>query len=334
MANMHLVTGYAGKTHVTAADHGAFWAAVIGNGDYVLDVGAKFAATIVSNNQIRIADGDLLMQGRHVRINNGETIDLPIENGTADMMRSDLIVARYTKSEETGIEETNLVVILGTAAASSPADPEYSTGNILNGDLQRDFPLFRVNLNGATISSIDTLFTTIPGMLANNELLSAAINAQIATLDSRIDTAETAVSTAAKIKTGSYTGTGTTNQMSISCGFLPKHVIIMAANETDFVYYTGRGLKEYVATVESASKLTYTNSSGATTQLNIPFTNTITVTVNNAGIVWQTNIPTTYTLTHQDNKNYVGYSTTIPTALRAQANYNTSGKTYYYMILG
>ena len=334
MANMHLVTGFAGEPHVTAADFGAFWAAIIGNGDYVLDHGQKFAATIASNNLIRIADGELLMQGRHGRIDKGATVELTIENGTAGMLRSDLIVARYTKSEETGVEETNLVVILGTPAESSPADPEYITGDILNGDLQRDFPLFRVNLNGATISSIDTLFTTIPGMLANNELLSAAINAQIATLDSRIDTAETAVSTAAKIKTGSYTGTGTANQMSITCGFEPKHVIIMASGETDFVFYTGRGLTEYVATVESESKLTYTNSSGATTQLNFPFSNTITVTVNNAGIVWKTNIPTTHTITHQENKNYTGYYTTIPTNLRARANYNTSSKTYYYMILG
>lgn len=330
MANMHLVTGYAGKTHVTAADHGAFWAAVIGSSDYVLDLGQKFAATIVSNNLIRIADGDLLMQGRHVRINKGETIDLPIENGTADMMRSDLIVARYTKSEETGIEETNLVVILGTAAASSPADPAYITGDILNGDLQRDFPLFRVNLDGATISSIDTLFTTIPGMLANNEFLSAAINAQIATLDSRIDTAETAVSTAAKIKTGSYNGTGTANQMSITCGFEPKHVIIIASGETDFVYYVGRGLKEYATALAPESKITYTNADGNTMKFSPEIENPITATINAAGITWKTNMVTTHTYKYAN----VNYTATVPTTLRARANYNTSGKTYYYMILG
>ena len=160
MSNMHLVTGYAGKTHVTPADHGAFWAAVVGNGDYVFDVGNKFAATKLSDNQIRIADGEMLIQGRHARIAPGLTVDLTIENGTNETYRRDLIVARYTKSEETGIEEMNLVVIQGTPTESEPADPEYIMGDILAGSMQKDFPLFRINLNGVEIESVDTLFTS------------------------------------------------------------------------------------------------------------------------------------------------------------------------------
>lgn len=237
MANMHLVTGYAGKTHVTSADHGSFWAAIIGNGDYVLDIGQKFAATIVSNNLVRIADGDLLMQGRHVRVSTGETVDLTIENGTADMLRCDLIVARYAKSAETGVEDANLVVISGTAAESSPADPEYTTGDILSGDLQRDFPLFRVNLDGITITSIDTLFTQIPGMLANNNILADELKDDIADLDDRVLAAETQFSAlssvATKIATGTYTGTGTygeANATKIATTFTPKFVVVAPAN--------------------------------------------------------------------------------------------------------
>ena len=158
MANMHLVTGYAGKTHVTAADHGAFWAAVVGAENYILNRGSRFAAQIVSNNLVRIADGDLLMQGRHVRIAYGETVDLTIENGTAEMKRRDLIVVRYTRSEATGVEEANIVVVRGTPVSSSPADPAYIVGDIFAGDYQADFPLYRVNINGTTIESLDTLF--------------------------------------------------------------------------------------------------------------------------------------------------------------------------------
>ena len=159
MANMHLVTGYAGKTHVTAADHGAFWAAVVGPDSYILDIGQKFAATIVSNNLIRIADGDLLMQGRHVRINTGETVDLTIENGTAGTKRHDLIVARYTKSEETGVEEVNLIVLRGEPSETTAYDPEYITGDILNSTLQRDLPLYRIRIVDAEITNIDCLLS-------------------------------------------------------------------------------------------------------------------------------------------------------------------------------
>jgi hypothetical protein len=158
MANMHLVTGYAGKTHVTAADHGAFWAAVVGAENYILNRGSRFAAQIVSNNLVRIADGDLLMQGRHVRIAPGETVDLTIENGTAETKRRDLIVVRYTRSEATGVEEANVVVVRGTPAGSSPADPAYIVGDIFAGDYQADFPLYRLHINGTTIESCETLF--------------------------------------------------------------------------------------------------------------------------------------------------------------------------------
>ena len=50
MSSLHLVTGYAGKEHVTSADQGSFHANLLLIGSYVLNVGNKFAATIVSSN--------------------------------------------------------------------------------------------------------------------------------------------------------------------------------------------------------------------------------------------------------------------------------------------
>ena len=66
MANMHLVTGYANKEHIKSADQGSFNAAMLGEGEFVLERGNKFASTIISNNIVRIKDGDILMQGRHI----------------------------------------------------------------------------------------------------------------------------------------------------------------------------------------------------------------------------------------------------------------------------
>ena len=159
MANMHLVTGYAGKTHVTAADHGAFWAAVVGDGEYILDMGEKFAASIITNNQIRVSGGEMLIQGRHCRIPTGETVDLTIENGTAGMQRKDLIVARYTKDEGTGVEEMNLTVIRGEESETNPATPAYITGSIFDGDKQHDFPLYEVDITDVDVTNITPLFS-------------------------------------------------------------------------------------------------------------------------------------------------------------------------------
>ncbi|MBO7221986.1 MAG: hypothetical protein J6V37_02940 [Clostridia bacterium] len=167
MGNLHLVTGYGGKSHITAEDHGSFNAALLGSESYVLDRGSKFSATAVSSNTIRIHDGDLLLQGRHVRLAENSYIDLTIENGAQGAYRNDLIVARYQKNTSTGVEECSLVVIKGTAAASSPKDPDYIKADILtNHAAQSDFPLYRVPLNGINIGDLVPLFTVIENVPA------------------------------------------------------------------------------------------------------------------------------------------------------------------------
>lgn len=159
MGNMHLVTGYQGQEHVTAADHGSLYAAIFGSGSYVLDRGNKLAATAITSNQIRIADGDIILQGRHIRLNEGKTIDLTIENGSQGYKRNDLIVARYTRNASTGIEEASLVVIKGTAASSDPVDPEYTDGDLLADNAETvDFPLYRIPLDGITVGTPVQLF--------------------------------------------------------------------------------------------------------------------------------------------------------------------------------
>lgn len=160
MGNLHLVTGTKGEKHVTSADHASFHAAIFGEGQYVLNRGSKFATTTVTNNQIRVADGDILMQGRHIRLNEGAYVELTIENGTQGMYRNDLIVARYTKDSASGVEDCNLVVIKGTAAASNPVDPAYTNADIINDHvLLADMPLYRVPLDGLNVQTLVPLFT-------------------------------------------------------------------------------------------------------------------------------------------------------------------------------
>ena len=169
MGNLHLVTGHAGKGHVTSADHGSLNASIFGTGQYVLNRGNKFAATVVSNNIIRIADGDILLQGRHIRLNENSYVDLTIENGAQDMLRNDLIVARYSKDSTSGVEDCNLVVIKGTAVEVNPADPDYIHGDIMNNhDLTADMPLYRVPLDGLNVQELVPLFEEGGTTVADN----------------------------------------------------------------------------------------------------------------------------------------------------------------------
>lgn len=195
MANLHLVTGYAGQEHITATDQGAFNAALIGTGQFVLAKGNEFAAQIISNNVIRVKDGELMMQGRFVRMEPGTYVDLSIENGAQGMMRNDLIVARYTKSTTTGIEEVNLVVIKGTAVASNPADPAYTVGDITNGeDVLNDFPLWRIRINGLNVNAPVMLFEpfidsmrTLPDIRRQVNEIHGKVDKQLSEQDEEID---------------------------------------------------------------------------------------------------------------------------------------------------
>lgn len=156
---LHLVTGYEGAEHIQSQDQGSFNIAAFGEGQYVLDHGYKFEAALLAGNTVRIKDGDMLMQGRHIRLAAGTSEEINIDNGTAGMMRNDLIVARYTKNNSTGTEAIQFVVIKGTETASSPVDPEYNTGIITDGnDLINDYPLYRVSLNGTDITISEPLF--------------------------------------------------------------------------------------------------------------------------------------------------------------------------------
>lgn len=159
MGNMHLVTGYAGKEHITAIDQAAFNAALIGTGQFVLDKGKVFEAQVITNNQIRVLDGELMMQGRFIRLDPGAYVDVAIENGAQGVKRNDLIVARYTKNTVTGVESVDLVVIKGAAVASNPADPAHTEGDITQGAAAlHDFPLWRIPLDGLNVGSPVALF--------------------------------------------------------------------------------------------------------------------------------------------------------------------------------
>lgn len=254
MDNLHLVTGYLGSDHITAMDQGAFNAALIGTGDFVLKKGNVFRAQVMSNSTVRVYDGELMMQGRFVRLEPGKYVDLTIDSGAQGVMRNDLIVARYTKNETTGIEGVNLVVVKGAAVASNPFDPDCTEGDITNGEATKhDFKLWRIPVDGLNVGTPVALFgepydesmQTLPD-----------IRNQMAQLTSDI------FSVAARVEAGFYTGDGNMNRtipvkvdkpklaiISTSPGSTggvglttPNTVIIVSGNQQYLTYCNGNNL--------------------------------------------------------------------------------------------
>lgn len=157
---MKIVTGYTGTTHVTADDDIFFNAGVISKNDYIFEIGNKFEAQIIDNNTIKILDGDMITQGVHCRIENGTYDTLNINNGQTGYKREDLIVVEYTKTLA-GIQNTQLKVIQGESTTGTPETPTPTSGDILQGELLHQVPLYKINIDGLSITSIIPLFRTI-----------------------------------------------------------------------------------------------------------------------------------------------------------------------------
>lgn len=158
----HLVTGYKGEEHIKSEDQGSFNASFFGTGQFVMEAGSQLEASITSNNNVRVFDGDILMKGRHIRINPNTYEDMTITTGTAGVNRNDLIVMTYQKNATDGTEDAFLEVIKGTETASTASDPAYTDGDILGGATLNQMPLYRVKLEGVVLTAIEPLFDVIP----------------------------------------------------------------------------------------------------------------------------------------------------------------------------
>lgn len=159
---MEIVTGYKGQPHITAENCADLNRGIVGSDSYVLSVGRKFEAELVSNNLLKIRDGTALIQGRQFVIPSGQSDEITIENGTQGENRTDLVVARYTKNNDTKVEEVTPVYIKGTPSASDPALPEYNEdGDIRAGDLTADMPLYALDLEGINVVAVRPLFNIL-----------------------------------------------------------------------------------------------------------------------------------------------------------------------------
>lgn len=157
---MDIITGYTGSPHVTAEQDRDVNIGIFGAESYVLRTGSQLKAEVSSNNEIKVRDGVIMHQGCAASIKKNTYDSLTIANGSQGMKRVDLIVARYSRDQNTKEESLVLKVIQGTPKESGPAVPGYTTGDIQAGDLIADMPLYQVTLNGLNITEVKQLFST------------------------------------------------------------------------------------------------------------------------------------------------------------------------------
>lgn len=146
-----LVTAHAGKNHIGSEDVGALYAGALGSGRFAFDVGEGLAVTMTDANTVRIGTGVFLMDGRQVRVKEAESVK--VANGSQGAFRRDLVTYTYRRDPSNGsVEEGTWSVLQGTAAAKEgeAKAPDYTAGNILDGDLTATVAVVEVSLSGLT----------------------------------------------------------------------------------------------------------------------------------------------------------------------------------------
>lgn len=169
---MKILTGKTGTPHVTSQQFRQLVEGTVGQESYILTSGENLEPELSSNNLLKIRSGIMSHHGNLSTVEIGTYDEVTIQNGTQGVKRIDLVVNRYTKNDETGIEENEWVVIMGTPDADSPAAPAYTEGNLQEGDLVDDCPVFEVHLDGINVTEVKKLLSVSPDMSTLNAYLS------------------------------------------------------------------------------------------------------------------------------------------------------------------
>lgn len=170
---MQIVTGKTGTPHVTSQQFRQFIEGTVGQGSYILNSAENLEPELVTNNKLKIRSGMMCHHGNLSVVEIGTYDEVTIPNGTQGMKRVILIANRYTRNEENGIEECEWHKFIG---ASDPDEfkevTSYTEGNLQDGDLVDDCPVFEIHQDGLNVTEIKKLLPIAPDIPTLNASLS------------------------------------------------------------------------------------------------------------------------------------------------------------------
>lgn len=158
---MKIISGKTGSPHVTSQQFRQIFEGIIGDESCILPCGENLTPELQTNNSLKIRSGLMYHHGNLSTVELGTYDEVTIQNGTQGMKRIDLVVNRYTREEESGTEKNEWIVIQGTPHASSPVVPDYTEGNLQDGDLVDDCPYLEVHLDGINVTEVKQLLTVM-----------------------------------------------------------------------------------------------------------------------------------------------------------------------------
>lgn len=168
---MEIVSGRTGKPHVTSQQFRQLIEGTVGQESCILASGENLEPELASNNSLKIRSGMLAHHGNISSVKIGTYDAVNLSNGSQGMKRIDLVVCRYTRNAETEVESCNWVVIMGTPVSSNPVAPTYTVGNLQEGDLVDDCPVFEVHYDGINVTEVKKILSVAPNLAELNSKL-------------------------------------------------------------------------------------------------------------------------------------------------------------------
>ena len=208
---MKIVSGRTGSPHVTSQQFRQMLEGILGQDSYILTSGENLKPELSSNNLLKIRSGMMCHHGCISCVEIGTYDEVTLTNGSHGMQRIDLVVNRYTRNTETEVEKCEWKVITGTAKASSPAVPTYTKGNLQEGDLVDECPVFEIHYNGISVTEVKSLLSVAGSLAELNGKLEKKVDAT--TLGFEIS----------ETFTGQYLNSKPIYQKMISVGVLPNN---------------------------------------------------------------------------------------------------------------
>lgn len=159
---MKLVTGRTGEPHVTSEQDRMLNQGVYGEEACILQTGRRLNPEVKTSNEIRIRDGAIVCQGALGCVETNTYDSVTIQNGNQGMNRVDLIVWRYRYDQEQDKESADWAVVQGTPTEGEAQRPDYTKGNIQEGDAVVEFPVYEVKLEGINITEVNVIAKEMP----------------------------------------------------------------------------------------------------------------------------------------------------------------------------
>ena len=142
----------------------------------------KIASIILFDDVHSASAWRILDSFTHIPVEHMMTERVKQNKSLVDVM---LIARTCQEHYKNNVDSFILAVKKGTATTGTASDPALVQGNLYEGAVERDYPLYRVKLSGLSIASVDQLFTvipTIPDLKAQMAKDKAEINQSLAHL--------------------------------------------------------------------------------------------------------------------------------------------------------